>query len=145
MTATSTSSAYIPVMATMVTGDTAAIAALAAEAVGIMAALHALTVDYLKTRQQFGKPIGEYQSVAFAIARMEARAHVARVAYYDAAAKIAKHAVNNKMTVKEATIDLGFVENGSITEADLDTIRNVCRCGTYPRIRDAIKAGAQRM
>lgn len=38
-----------------------AIAALAAEAVGIMAALHGLTVDYLKTRQQFGAPIGTFQ------------------------------------------------------------------------------------
>jgi pimeloyl-CoA dehydrogenase small subunit len=38
-----------------------AIAALAAEAVGIMAALHELTVDYLKTRQQFGAPIGNFQ------------------------------------------------------------------------------------
>jgi pimeloyl-CoA dehydrogenase small subunit len=38
-----------------------AIAALAAEAVGIMAALHGLTVDYLKTRQQFGAPIGNFQ------------------------------------------------------------------------------------
>jgi len=38
-----------------------AIAALAAEAVGIMAALHGLTVDYLKTRQQFGAPIGQFQ------------------------------------------------------------------------------------
>jgi pimeloyl-CoA dehydrogenase small subunit len=38
-----------------------AITALAAEAVGIMEALHALTVDYLKTRQQFGAPIGNFQ------------------------------------------------------------------------------------
>jgi isoquinoline 1-oxidoreductase subunit alpha len=29
-----------------------------------------------------------------------------------------------------------------ITDADLDGLRNVCRCGTYPRIRDAIKAAA---
>jgi isoquinoline 1-oxidoreductase alpha subunit len=27
-----------------------------------------------------------------------------------------------------------------ITDADLDEIRNVCRCGTYPRIREAIRA-----
>ena len=33
----------------------------------------------------------------------------------------------------------------SITDADLDTIRNVCRCGTYPRIREAIKDGAPKM
>jgi pimeloyl-CoA dehydrogenase small subunit len=38
-----------------------AIAALAAEAVGAMAAMHELTVDYLKTRKQFGVPIGNFQ------------------------------------------------------------------------------------
>jgi isoquinoline 1-oxidoreductase alpha subunit len=32
-----------------------------------------------------------------------------------------------------------------ISDADLDAIRNVCRCGTYFRIREAIKAGAARM
>jgi isoquinoline 1-oxidoreductase alpha subunit len=33
----------------------------------------------------------------------------------------------------------------NITDADLDTIRDVCRCGTYPRIREAIKAAAAKM
>jgi isoquinoline 1-oxidoreductase alpha subunit len=33
----------------------------------------------------------------------------------------------------------------SITDADLDGIRNICRCGTYNRIRDAIVAGAKLM
>lgn len=32
-----------------------------------------------------------------------------------------------------------------ITDADLDEIRNICRCGTYSRIREAIQAGAERM
>ena len=32
-----------------------------------------------------------------------------------------------------------------ITDADLDEIRNVCRCGTYFRIREAIKSGAKQM
>ena len=36
-------------------------------------------------------------------------------------------------------------EGRSITDADLDEIRNVCRCGTYVRIRAAIKDGATRM
>ncbi|MGH3452195.1 MAG: (2Fe-2S)-binding protein [Haloechinothrix sp.] len=36
-------------------------------------------------------------------------------------------------------------EGREISDADLDEIRNVCRCGTYNRIRDAIKAGAQKM
>ena len=32
-----------------------------------------------------------------------------------------------------------------ITNADLDELRNICRCGTYFRIREAIKAGAAQM
>lgn len=36
-------------------------------------------------------------------------------------------------------------EGREISDADLDEIRNVCRCGTYSRIREAIKAGARRM
>ncbi|MFE0101564.1 (2Fe-2S)-binding protein [Streptomyces sp. NPDC059009] len=36
-------------------------------------------------------------------------------------------------------------EGRTITDADLDGIRNICRCGTYVRIREAIKAGAEMM
>ena len=36
-------------------------------------------------------------------------------------------------------------EGRKITEKDLDGIRNICRCGTYTRIREAIEAGARRM
>ena len=36
-------------------------------------------------------------------------------------------------------------EGRQITEKDLDGIRNICRCGTYPRIREAIEKGARRM
>jgi isoquinoline 1-oxidoreductase subunit alpha len=32
-----------------------------------------------------------------------------------------------------------------IGDADLDEIRNVCRCGTYARIREAIKSAAAKM
>jgi isoquinoline 1-oxidoreductase alpha subunit len=32
-----------------------------------------------------------------------------------------------------------------ITDTDLDTIRNICRCGTYHRIREAIHEGAKQM
>jgi pimeloyl-CoA dehydrogenase small subunit len=38
-----------------------AIAALSAEAVGVMSAMHGLTLDYLKVRKQFGVPIGAFQ------------------------------------------------------------------------------------
>ena len=39
------------------------LAALCAEAVGVMDAMHAMTVDYMKTRKQFGRAIGENQAL----------------------------------------------------------------------------------
>jgi isoquinoline 1-oxidoreductase subunit alpha len=32
-----------------------------------------------------------------------------------------------------------------ITDSDIDSLRNVCRCGTYPRIRQAIVEAAADM
>ena len=47
-----------------------AIAALAAEAVGAMAAMHETTVDYMKTRKQFGVTIGSFQALQHRAAEM---------------------------------------------------------------------------
>lgn len=43
-----------------------------------------------------------------------------KVIGYEAAAKIAKHAVAQKMTVRESVIDLGYVERGEISEEQLE-------------------------
>ena len=48
-----------------------------------------------------------------------------KVIGYESAAKIAKYAVAEKVTVKEATIALGFVEDGSLTEEQLDAALDV--------------------
>jgi fumarate hydratase class II len=48
-----------------------------------------------------------------------------RVIGYEAAAKVAKHAVAAGMTVREAVLDLGFVERGEVTEAQLDAALDV--------------------
>src|SRR5690625_2009402 len=40
---------------------------------------------------------------------------------YEAAAKIAKHAVQNKVTVRDAVIELGYLERGELTEEQLDS------------------------
>jgi isoquinoline 1-oxidoreductase alpha subunit len=36
-------------------------------------------------------------------------------------------------------------KGGVLSDADFDEIRNICRCGTYHRIREAINAGAANM
>src|SRR3954454_6117881 len=33
----------------------------------------------------------------------------------------------------------------AVSDSELDALRNVCRCGTYPRIREAIREGAAAM
>jgi pimeloyl-CoA dehydrogenase small subunit len=48
----------------------AGIAATSAEAVGAMEAMHAMTLEYLKTRQQFGRPIGQNQVLQHRAAEM---------------------------------------------------------------------------
>ncbi|WNF43579.1 acyl-CoA dehydrogenase family protein [Rhodococcus sp. SG20037] len=58
------------------------------------------SIKYVKEREAFGRPIGHNQAIAFKIARMEARAHVARTAYYDAAALM----LSGKPFKKQASI-----------------------------------------
>ena len=58
------------------------------------------SIKYAKEREAFGRPIGHNQAIAFKIARMEARAHVARTAYYDAAALM----LSGKPFKKQASI-----------------------------------------
>ena len=36
-------------------------------------------------------------------------------------------------------------EGRQITDADIDSLRNICRCGTYPRLREAIVEAAANM
>jgi short-chain 2-methylacyl-CoA dehydrogenase len=43
---------------------------------------------YAKSRNVFGHPIGDNQHISFKLARMQARVHAARLAYYDAARRI---------------------------------------------------------
>ena len=63
--------------------------AIAALAVGAAQGCIDESLRYAKTRKAFGKVIGEHQSIAFKIAEMQARTHVARLAYYHAAALLA--------------------------------------------------------
>ncbi len=62
--------------------------AIAALATGAAQGCVEESVRYAQERRTFGRPIGEHQAVAFRIARMQARAHTARLAYYDAASRL---------------------------------------------------------
>ena len=44
-----------------------------------------------------------------------------------------------------ALVEQVHKEGRTVDESDFDSLRNVCRCGTYHRIRNAIKAGEAKM
>ncbi|MEV6428709.1 acyl-CoA dehydrogenase family protein [Nocardia sp. NPDC051463] len=85
--------------------------AIAALSVGAAQGCVDESVRYAKDREAFGRPIGRNQAIAFKIARMEARAHAARTAYYDAAALMLagkpfkKQAAIAKLVASEAAMD----------------------------------------
>ncbi|MFD7085736.1 acyl-CoA dehydrogenase family protein [Streptomyces sp. NPDC002181] len=66
------------------TGRTAA-AVLAAEAVGAAGAALARTVEYVRQREQFGRPIGSFQAVKHRLADLYVQVQAARSAAYYAA------------------------------------------------------------
>jgi len=85
--------------------------AISALAVGAAQGCVDESVKYARQREAFGAPIGRHQAIAFKIARMEARAHAARTAYYDAAARMLagrpfkKQAAIAKLVSSEAAMD----------------------------------------
>ncbi|QIS06326.1 acyl-CoA dehydrogenase [Nocardia brasiliensis] len=85
--------------------------AIAALAVGAAQGCVDESVRYAKEREAFGQAIGRNQAIAFKIGRMEARAHTARTAYYDAAALMLagkpfkKAASIAKLVASEAAMD----------------------------------------
>lgn len=62
--------------------------AISALAVGLAQGCLDESIAYANTRRAFGRTIGSNQAIAFKIADMEMRAHTARLAYYDAAARM---------------------------------------------------------
>jgi len=85
-----------------------AIAALAAEAVGAMAALHEMTVDYLKTRKQFGVPIGSFQVLQHRAVDMYASLEQARsMAFYATMMAGEPNATERRKAMAAAKVQIG--------------------------------------
>jgi alkylation response protein AidB-like acyl-CoA dehydrogenase len=83
-------------------------ALLCAEAVGGMEALNAATLEYLKTRQQFGVPIGKFQALQHRMAEMFMQLEQARSMAMLAAVKLGSDDANERRrTVSAAKARVG--------------------------------------
>ncbi len=83
-------------------------ALLCAEAVGAMDALNGATLEYLKTRQQFGVPIGKFQALQHRMAEMFMQTEQARSMATLAAVKVSSADVNERRrTVSAAKARVG--------------------------------------
>jgi alkylation response protein AidB-like acyl-CoA dehydrogenase len=85
-----------------------AVTLLCAEAIGAMEALNAATLDYLKTRQQFGVPIGKFQALQHRMAEMFMQYQQASSMATLAAVKVASSdPVERRRTVSAAKARVG--------------------------------------
>ncbi len=81
---------------------------LCAEALGAMEALNAATLEYLKTRQQFGVPIGKFQALQHRMADMFMQLEQARSMATLAAVKVGSDdPVERRRTVSAAKARIG--------------------------------------
>lgn len=81
---------------------------LCAEAVGALDALNLATVDYTKTRQQFGQPIARFQALQHRMVEMLIHAEQARSATYLAAVRYAStDADERRRAVSAAKVRVG--------------------------------------
>ncbi|MEU1662783.1 acyl-CoA dehydrogenase family protein [Streptomyces sparsogenes] len=87
--------------------------AISAMATGLAQGCADESVAYAKTREAFGRPIGANQAIQFKIADMETRAHLARVAWRDAASRL----VRGEPFKKEASIAKLYSSEVAVTNA----------------------------
>lgn len=83
-------------------------AALCAEAVGVMETLNAQTLDYLKTRQQFGQPIGRFQVLQHRAADMFIQCELSKsMALFAAMKAPSGDSVERRRAVSAAKVQIG--------------------------------------
>ena len=83
------------------------IAALAAEAVGVMDRLFELTVAYMNTRKQFGVAIGTFQALRHRVADMKMQLELARSMSYLATLKLGAEPAVRRRAIAQAKVQLG--------------------------------------
>ena len=86
----------------------ASIAALAAESIGNMVSMHDLTVEYLKTRKQFGVPIGSFQVLQHRAVDMFVALEQARsMAYFATMMAEEANAAERRKAIAAAKVQIG--------------------------------------
>ncbi|SHW78942.1 fumarase [Mycobacteroides abscessus subsp. abscessus] len=90
------------------------------------------SVRVLATRTIDGIRANEDRARFFAEASPSVVTPLNRLIGYENAAAIAKHAVAHRVSVREATIALGYVERGELTEEQLDSALDVSAMTTPP-------------
>jgi alkylation response protein AidB-like acyl-CoA dehydrogenase len=83
------------------------IAAVAAEAVGVMDKFVALTVEYLNTRKQFGVAIGTFQALRHRLADVKMQLELARSMSYFASLKFGEAPAQRRRALAQAKVQLG--------------------------------------
>ena len=84
------------------------IAMVCAEAVGIMSALYTATLQYVKTREQFGQPIGKFQVIKHRMVDMLMSCEEARSMAYMATLKLGESDPNvRKRAASAAKVSIG--------------------------------------
>ena len=85
----------------------AATAALCAEAVGAMERANEITLEYLKTREQFGQKIGKFQALQHRMVDLFMEAELSRSITIAATIKLEEGAADAQATISAAKVRIG--------------------------------------
>jgi isoquinoline 1-oxidoreductase alpha subunit len=91
------------------------------------------------------KPTDEITTIEGLAASVGEDLHPMQAAWLDVDVAQCGYCQPGQIMEAVALVEEARAAGRDITDADLDGIRNVCRCGTYPRIREAIQQGAANM
>jgi alkylation response protein AidB-like acyl-CoA dehydrogenase len=83
------------------------IAALCAEAVGVMDKLLAITVEYMNTRKQFGATLASFQALRHRIADVKMQLELARSMSYYATLRLGDPEPRRRQAIAQAKVQLG--------------------------------------
>ena len=93
--------------AALETAADVAVAANCAEAVGLMDALVAITVDYMNTRKQFNVPIASFQALRHRMADVKMQLELGRSMSYYASLKLGEAPAQRRRAISQARVQLG--------------------------------------